>query len=113
MFINRNRELKTLEDEYQKPTASFTVIYGRRRVGKTALISEYIRNKKHIYIYATEGNIAQQLRGFTKQIKQLAPPTLAKHLTFDTFSDAFEFLATLKLDEKLILVIDKLFYPIK
>jgi len=107
MFINRNRELKTLEDEYRKTTASFTVIYGRRRVGKTALISEYIRNKKHIYIYATEGNIAQQLRGFTKQIKRLAPPTLAKHLVFDTFSDAFEFLATLRLDEKLILVIDE------
>jgi len=59
MFVNRDDELKVLESEYRKKSATFTVIYGRRRVGKTALISEYIRDKTHIYLYATEGNIAQ------------------------------------------------------
>ncbi len=59
MFVNRTVELKTLEEEYKKDTATFTIIYGRRRVGKTALISEYIRHKNHIYLYATEGNIGE------------------------------------------------------
>jgi len=107
MFYNRTKELKTLESEYQKKLASFTVIYGRRRVGKTALISEYIQGKKHIYLYATEGNIGQQLRGFTKQIKRFVSAQLAKHLSFDSFADAFEFLAELRLDSKLVLVIDE------
>ncbi len=107
MFVNRTSELKTLESEYQKKSATFTVIYGRRRVGKTALISEYIQDKNHIYLYATEGNIGEQLRGFTKQIKKFVAPELAKHLVFDSFADAFEFLAGLKFDSKLVLVIDE------
>lgn len=107
MFINRDDELKVLESEYTKKGATFTVIYGRRRVGKTALISEYIRDKRHIYLYATEGNIAQQLLGFTKQIKAFVEPRVAKNLSFASFTDAFEFLAELGLESKLILVIDE------
>ena len=107
MFVNRTVELKTLEEEYKKDTATFTVIYGRRRVGKTALISEYIRHKNHIYLYATEGNIGEQLRGFTKQIKKFVSPQMAKNLVFESFTDAFEFLAELKHSSKLILVIDE------
>ena len=56
MFYNRKSELKTLEQEYQKRGSAFTVIYGRRRVGKTALIYEYIKDKPLIFIYATEAN---------------------------------------------------------
>ncbi|CAA6821010.1 MAG: archaeal ATPase, fused to C-terminal DUF234 domain [uncultured Sulfurovum sp.] len=107
MFINRHDELKVLQDEYQKSTATFSVIYGRRRVGKTALISEYIQDKNHIYIYATEGNIKEQLRGFTKQIKKFLDPKIAKNLAFENFVDAFEFLADLELSSKLVLVIDE------
>jgi len=44
MFVNRTRELEVLEEEYAKKSSSFSVIYGRRRVGKTALISEFIKN---------------------------------------------------------------------
>jgi AAA+ ATPase superfamily predicted ATPase len=107
MFVNREDELKVLESEFVKKSATFTVIYGRRRVGKTALISEYIRNKKHIYLYATEGNLTQQLLGFTRQIQTFVDPRVAKHLSFDSFTEAFEFLSELKLDSKLILVIDE------
>ena len=107
MFINRKNELKVLEDEYNQNLATFTVIYGRRRVGKTALISEYIKKKEHIYLYATEGNLSQQLEGFTKQIKKFIDPKIAKNIQFEYFEDAFEFLADLKLKSKLVLVIDE------
>jgi AAA+ ATPase superfamily predicted ATPase len=107
MFVNRESERETLEEEYCKKSATFTVIYGRRRVGKTALISEYIRNKPHIYLYATEGNIEEQLRGLTKEIKKLVEAPLSNHLHFETFSEAFEFLAKLELNKKLVLVIDE------
>ena len=39
-FIDRSKELKALEKEYKRDGASFLVIYGRRRVGKTTLIKE-------------------------------------------------------------------------
>ena len=52
-FIGRQRELESLEREYQKDS-SFVVIYGRRRVGKTKLVKEFIKGKRAFYFLATE-----------------------------------------------------------
>lgn len=107
MFINRTEELSVLESEYVSANSAFSVIYGRRRVGKTALISKYIENKPHIYLYATEGNLALQLENFTKELIKLSDLTYAKNIKFETFEEAFEFLAGLKLSNKLVLAIDE------
>ena len=52
-FIGRTKELSDLEQEYNN-SHSFVVIYGRRRIGKTALIQEFIKNKPALYFLATE-----------------------------------------------------------
>ena len=49
MFIGRERELTALNKLYASDKFEFAVIYGRRRVGKTALINEFVRDKKAIY----------------------------------------------------------------
>ena len=46
MFIGRERELASLECLYKSDKFEFAVVYGRRRVGKTALISRFIEEKK-------------------------------------------------------------------
>ena len=51
MFIGRERELQTLERLFYSDHFEFAVIYGRRRVGKTALISRFIQDKDAIYFY--------------------------------------------------------------
>lgn len=107
MFVNREDELKTLEDEYNSNGAKFTVIYGRRRVGKTALITQYIKDKDSIYLYATTDTIRRQLENFTKEIVKLIDNSYGKNISFKSFDDAFEFLSTIKLKKKLILVIDE------
>lgn len=48
MFIGRKRELQALEKMYLSEQFEFVVIYGRRRVGKTALINEFIKDKNGI-----------------------------------------------------------------
>jgi len=48
MFIGRVRELNALEKLYKSNQFEFAVIYGRRRVGKTALISQFIGEEKVI-----------------------------------------------------------------
>ena len=49
-FINRQRELGILERAYEnRPTA--IVVYGRRRIGKTMLIREWLRRKKAGKVY--------------------------------------------------------------
>jgi uncharacterized protein len=107
MFINRTEELSLLESEYARAKSAFSVIYGRRRVGKTALISKYIENKPHIYLYATEGNLSLQLENFTKELTKLSDLSYAKNIKFDNFEEAFEFLANLKLPSKLVVAIDE------
>ncbi len=110
MFVNRINELKSLEDEYAKDSATFSVVYGRRRVGKTSLLSKYIENKPSIYLYITLSDLKSQLVSFTKQIQKFAPSSIAKHLKFDSFEEALEFLSTLELEKKLVLVIDEYQY---
>ena len=51
-FIGRKNELHTLNTEYNR-NSSFVVIYGRRRVGKTTLIKEFLKNKTAFYYLAT------------------------------------------------------------
>ncbi len=42
-FFARNQELHLLSDLYQRPDAQFLILYGRRRIGKTALVTEWGR----------------------------------------------------------------------
>ena len=45
MFVAREKELDKLNKRYQSDTMEFIVVYGRRRVGKTALINEFVKDK--------------------------------------------------------------------
>lgn len=51
MFIGRKNEFSVLEDTYKMPGFQMTVIYGRRRIGKSRLITEFIKGKKASYRY--------------------------------------------------------------
>ena len=51
MFIGRDRELASLNRLYASDRFEFTVIYGRRRVGKTALINQFICDKKQSILW--------------------------------------------------------------
>ena len=54
MFVGRQKELKVLNDRYQSEQFEMVVIYGRRRIGKTALINRFIENKKALYFVGVE-----------------------------------------------------------
>ena len=56
MFVGRKREMDTLNRIYAKDSFEFVVIYGRRRVGKTTLIKEFIKNKKAVFYPAIDSN---------------------------------------------------------
>ena len=62
MFIGRERELSSLEKLYRSDKFEFAVVYGRRRVGKTALLSHFIKDKNSIYFMGIESNAKQKDR---------------------------------------------------
>ena len=107
MFINRKDEIQTLQKEYDRKEASFTVVYGRRRVGKTALITKFIEDKPHIYFYATQSTFDQQIENFAQQVIELSGLPYKNRLQLNSFEDALTFLCDLKPEKKLILVMDE------
>ena len=54
MFIDRHQELAALERMFQSEVAEFFVLYGRRRVGKTELLSQFCKDKRSIYFLTSQ-----------------------------------------------------------
>ncbi|MDR0671166.1 MAG: ATP-binding protein [Oscillospiraceae bacterium] len=61
MFVGRKSELATLKKLYNRPGFQFVVVYGRRRVGKTALINEFVRGKPNVFFAASESSAMDNL----------------------------------------------------
>ncbi len=108
MFIGRKRELASLNKLYTSDKFEFAVIYGRRRVGKTALINQFIRDKKAIYFMGIESNAKQNLENFSKNILEYETGLQAE-TTFLSFQAALEYVFQLSEKERLVLAIDE--YP--
>ena len=108
MFIGRERELKALEKLYTSDRFEFAVIYGRRRVGKTALINQFIGDKKAIYFMGVESNAKQNLENFSKSIIEYSSG-IDTETSFRSFQAALEYVFKLAEKERVILVIDE--YP--
>ena len=61
-FVGRDREIKKLNTLYQDEGFQFVVIYGRRRVGKTMLINEFLKGKRSAYYMAVEGTAKENIK---------------------------------------------------
>ncbi len=108
MFIGREKELKTLNKLYNSDKFEFAVIYGRRRVGKTALISEFIKDKNAIFFTCVETNTKQNLDNFSKCIMEYNTG-ITVDSSFSSFQSALEYVFELASSKRLVLVIDE--YP--
>lgn len=108
MFIGRTRELESLNKLYGSDKFEFVVLYGRRRVGKTALISEFIRDKNAIYFMGVESNEKQNLENFSKSIMEYSSANLIQ-TSFVSLQAALEYVFEVAQKERLVLAIDE--YP--
>ena len=111
-FINRERELSALNEQYDSEGASFVVIYGRRRVGKTTLIKEFIKDKRALYFLANEENEAISMKRFTQMISEYTGQEYLKNASFGHWNDLFDIFAKHKQNEKKLLIIDEFPYMV-
>ena len=109
MFIGRERELASLKDFYEKDGIGMPVIYGRRRIGKSTLIAEFVKDKKVIFYTATKVGKDRNLELFSKQVTDLFLSGI-EDISFHTIEAVFDFINKNISDEKVILVIDELPY---
>ena len=63
-FIDREQEMETLQNEYARTGSALVILYGRRRVGKTTLISEFIKDKNALFFLASEESEVQNRNAF-------------------------------------------------
>jgi len=107
-FINRENELKSLEAKWREKNAHFFIIYGKRRVGKTELIKQFLNDKEGIYFLADKRNEKEQLRELGRLLGEKFKNEALRRDGFAQWIDVFEFLKN-NLSQRFILAIDE--YP--
>ena len=108
MFIGRERELAMLERMFNSDKFEFAVVYGRRRIGKTALLSHFAQDKRAIFFTGIEQDARKNLQIFTSEILKVLSGT-SGDARFADFYAALDFVFRNAGDQRLILIIDE--YP--
>ena len=109
MFIGRENELMALKKFYNKDGIGMMVIYGRRRIGKSTLIAEFIKDKKTIFYTATKVGKIRNLELFSKQVLDVLMSGV-NDISFNTLEAVFDFIDKNVGNDKLVIVIDELPY---
>jgi len=109
MFIGRNYEIAQLNELYAEGRFHCIIMYGRRRIGKTRLLSEFCQDKKSIFYVAEEHSDTLALAKFSEMlIGGFNLPSYIK--AFETWEQAFLLLAEQAKQEKIVLVLDEFPY---
>ncbi len=106
MFIGRENEIEIIKEALSKNNAS-VMVYGKRKIGKTTLITHTLKTDSHktIYYECLKAPIKDNVEGLVSVL--LAEKVLPAKMLFDNFTDLFSYLNTLP--ETLNIVIDE--YP--
>lgn len=111
-FLGREKEILDLEKEYARD-GGFVVIYGRRRIGKTTLIKQFIKSKTAFYFLATKEVESQSMKRFAGVIARTTGNSVLQKAAFSDWLDLFQAVADYKPNEKKVLVIDEFPYLVK
>lgn len=109
MFIGRTQELNSLKEVYEKKGFGMTIIYGRRRIGKSALIAEFLKGKKSIFYTATKVGGEKNAELFAKQALAVLDPNYAE-AKFSSIEAVLDIIMQKTGKEKIVIVIDELPY---
>ena len=109
MFHCRDKELHDLNKRYKKNDFECIVVYGRRRVGKTALINEFCKGKPTVFFSALNASSQENLEALSKAIYEKDYPGAETAPVYQSFDAAFAEITRMAEEERLIFVIDE--YP--
>ena len=106
-FYDREQEIAFLREtrETAEKSARFTVVTGRRRIGKTTLVREAYKDQPFVYFFVARKAESDLCEAFLEEIREkLGIPTLgsSRH-----FSDIFRYLMQLSVTQSFTLVIDE------
>ena len=108
-FVNRKKELETLERLYEREGFTLVLVTGRRRIGKSRLVREFLKGKEAISVQFEKRLWEYNLNKLNRAIgKYFGIP----NPNFSTFSDAFRFIAS-QSKERLAVFLDEFSYLLR
>ena len=92
MFVGREEELAVLENLCERDGFQMAVVYGRRRVGKTALLERLARGRRTLFFTARIQSSKANLRDFSQKVAECfeLPQDMP---AFETWAQALSFIA--------------------
>ncbi len=112
MFVGRKKELSILEDKYASDQGELIVIYGRRRIGKTALLREFVKDKKHVFYSGQQITDNLQLKRITDILTEKIGVKIYGQ-TFELWEHVFDYIADHAGDEKTVYILDEFPYMVE
>ena len=102
VFVDREYELDFLESRWLSSKAELIIIYGRRGIGKTELIKQFIRGKKAHYFFVTTEDLRTLLKSF---LRSLGPPY--DKVSIEDLERFYDLLSDIASDERVIIIFDE------
>ncbi len=99
--------MQFLKEEYERKGSSLVILYGRRRVGKTALSAAFMKDKNALYFLVTEESGIQNRNAFKDAVADFCENELLKSAKIDNWEILFKTLCDKTENEKLLLIIDE------
>ena len=110
-FVNRKSELAQLQSLHNRAGADLAVVYGRRRLGKTALLREFSKDKPHCYYMASRAGEKLQINAMGKALATMLREPILENIDFTQWDELFELLdKCLPESGKFIFIIDEFQY---
>lgn len=108
-FIGRKQELADMENLYQQTGFQMLVVYGRRRVGKSTLLQEFVKNKKVIFYTAIRSSSNRNMELLGQRVIEALAPEM-QGASFKSYEQLFEFLGQKAKNERIVFIIDEFPY---
>ena len=109
-FVDRELEMETLQSEYERDGSALVVLYGRRRVGKTTLISEFIKDKKALFFLASKESEVQNRNAFKEKAADFIDSDLLCNADIKNWDVLFKAIIDTPFESKPVIVLDEFQY---
>ena len=106
MFIGRKEELAELSTRFDSGRFEMGVVYGSRRIGKTSLLKEFIKDKAAFYFQAKESSELDNRTAFSVEVNKLIGVPYS--FVYPSYSDGFDALLKYADGKPFVIVIDEI-----
>jgi hypothetical protein len=107
-FVDRDAELSFLDGKWLERKAQLIVLWGKRRVGKTELVKQFIQDKPHVYFLSESTSGQEQLKRFSRALGGFFREPLLETRGFADWEESFAYVRAKK--KRFVLVVDEFPY---